>query len=80
MKKPSKTEMRKWEVESALSTLQRAEEIKKNASLMRDVKKAAKSQADSLMKLGGAVTSKRTVTRKSPARKTTTKRTLRRKK
>lgn len=80
MKKPSKTEMRKWEVESALSTLQRAEEIKKDTSLMRDVKKAAKSQADSLMKLGGAVTSKIAVTRKSPARKTTTKRTLRRKK
>jgi len=69
MKKPSKTEMRKWEVESALSTLQRAEEIKKNASLMRDVKKAAKSQADKLMKLGGAVTS---TTRKSPVRKRTT--------
>lgn len=69
MKKPSKTEMRKWEVESALATLQRAEEIKKNASLMRDVKKAAKSQADKLMKLGGAVTS---TTRKSPVRKRTT--------
>ena len=69
MKKPSKTEMRKWEVESALSTLQRAEEIKKNASLMRDVKKAAKSQEDQLMKLGGAVTS---TTRKSPVRKRTT--------
>jgi hypothetical protein len=49
--------------------LQRAEEIKKNASLMRDVKKAAKSQADKLMKLGGAVTS---TTRKSPVRKRTT--------
>ena len=69
MKKPTKTEMRKWEVESTLSTLQRAEEIKKNASLMRDVKKAAKSQADKLMKLGGAVTS---TTRKSPVRKRTT--------
>lgn len=80
MKKPSKSEMRKWEVESALSTLQRAEEIKKNTSLMRDVKKAAKSQADSLMKLGGAVTSKKTISRKSPAKKTTTKKTLRRKK
>jgi hypothetical protein len=74
MKKPSKTEMRKWEVESALSTLQRAEEIKKNASLMRDVRKAAKSQADSLMKLGGAVTSKKTITRKSPSKKRTLKR------
>lgn len=70
MKKPSTREMRKWEVESALSTLQRAEEIKKNASLMRDVRKAAKSQADNLMKLGGAVTS---TTRKSSVRRTTTK-------
>lgn len=73
MKKPSKSEMRKWEVESALSTLQRAEEIRKNTSLMRDVKKAAKSQADSLMKLGGAVTSR---ARKSPVKR----RTLRKKK
>ena len=77
--KPSKSEMRKWEVESALATLQRAQEIQKNSSLMRDVRKAAKSQADSLMKLGGPVTRKKTLTRKSPA-KTTTKRTLRRKK
>jgi hypothetical protein len=74
MKKPSKTEMRKWEVESALSTLQRAEEIKNNASLMKDVRKAAKSQADSLMKLGGAVTGKKTLTRKSPSKKRTLKR------
>lgn len=74
MKKPSKTEMRKWEVESALSTLQRAEEIKKNTSLMRDVRKAAKSQADSLMKLGGAVTKKRTLSKKSAPKKRTLKR------
>ena len=40
---------------------------------MRDVKKAAKSQADNLMKLGGAVTSR---ARKSPVKK----RTLRKKK
>ena len=48
MKNPTKSEMRKWEVESAMSTLQRAEEIKKNASLMRDVKSAAKKQAANL--------------------------------
>lgn len=57
---------RKWEVESAMSTLQRAEEIKKNSSLMRDVKKEAKTQAAKLMKLGGSVTKKTPVTRKPP--------------
>jgi hypothetical protein len=41
---------------------------------MKDVRKAAKSQADSLMKLGGAVTGKKTLTRKSPSKKRTLKR------
>jgi hypothetical protein len=67
MKNPTKSEMRKWEVESAMSTLQRAEEIKKNASLMRDVKSAAKKQAAQLMKLGGPV--KKTVAKKTIKRK-----------
>ncbi len=69
MKKPNKSEMRKWEVESAMSTLQRAEEIRKDASLMRDVKSAAKKQAAQLMKLGGPV--KKTVTRKRATPKKT---------
>jgi len=67
MKNPTKSEMRKWEVESAMSTLQRAEEIKKNASLLRDVKSAAKKQAAQLMKLGGPV--KKTVAKKTIKRK-----------
>jgi hypothetical protein len=40
-----KNEMRKWEVESAMSTLQRASEIQKNAKLMSDVKKMAAEKA-----------------------------------
>ena len=41
----NKTDMRKWEVESAMSTLQRASEIQKNAKLMNDVKKMAAEKA-----------------------------------
>jgi hypothetical protein len=41
----SKNEMRKWEIESAVSTLQRAAEIQKNAKLMADVKKMAAEKA-----------------------------------
>ena len=37
----SKSQERKWEVYSALSTLKRAEEIRKDTRLMADVKKAA---------------------------------------
>jgi len=40
-----KAEMRKWEIESAMSTLQRAAEIQKNAKLMSDVKKMAAEKA-----------------------------------
>jgi hypothetical protein len=40
-----KAEQRKWEVESAVSTLQRAAEIQKNAKLMADVKKMAAEKA-----------------------------------
>jgi hypothetical protein len=39
-----KAEMRKWEVESALSTLKRADEIRKDAKMMADVKKLAQEQ------------------------------------
>jgi hypothetical protein len=41
----SKADMRKWEIESAMSTLQRAAEIQKNAKLMNDVKKMAAEKA-----------------------------------
>jgi len=41
----NKADMRKWEIESAMSTLQRAAEIQKNAKLMNDVKKLAADKA-----------------------------------
>ena len=40
-----KAEQRKWEIESAMTTLQRAAEIQKNAKLMADVKKMAAEKA-----------------------------------
>ena len=41
----NKADMRKWEIESAMSTLQRASEIQENAELMNDVKKMAAEKA-----------------------------------
>lgn len=45
---PAKAEMRKWEIESALSTLKRADEIRKNTKMMADVKKLAQEQMNVL--------------------------------
>jgi hypothetical protein len=47
-----KAEMRKWEIESALSTLKRADEIRKNAKMMTDVKKLAQEQMNVLKTFG----------------------------
>lgn len=57
--KEGKAEERKWQIQSALSTLQRAEEIKNDTSLMRDVKKAAGMEAKRLQTLanGGSIMS-----------------------
>lgn len=41
----NKADMRKYEIESAMSTLQRASDIQKNAKLMSDVKKLAAEKA-----------------------------------
>jgi 7,8-dihydro-6-hydroxymethylpterin-pyrophosphokinase len=41
----NKAEMRKWEIESAMSTLKRAAEIQNDSKLMSDVKKMAMEQA-----------------------------------
>ena len=64
----NKAEERKWQIQSALSTLQRAEEIKNDTSLMRDVKKAAGLEAKRLQTLanGGSVmsTAKKMVVKK----------------
>ncbi len=39
---------RKWEVEDALRTMQRARELEKDKTLMRDVKKLANEQVKAL--------------------------------
>lgn len=72
LNKEAKAEERKWQIQSALSTLQRAEEIKNDISLMRDVKKAAGMEAKRLQTLanGGGVMSS---ARKAPVRKVITK-------
>ena len=59
--KEGKAEERKWQIQSALSTLQIAEEIKNDTSLMRDVKRAAGLEAKRLQTLanGGGVMSAR---------------------
>lgn len=43
-----KAEMRKWDIESALSTLQRADQIRKDSKMMADVKKLAQEQMNVL--------------------------------
>lgn len=43
-----KKQERQWEVDSALSTLKRAQEIRQNSSLMKEVKKAATDLAKSV--------------------------------
>jgi hypothetical protein len=52
---PAKAEMRKWEIESAMNTLRRAEEIRKDPKMMTDVKKFAQEQ---IKMLGGVVKGK----------------------
>lgn len=47
-KKTSLSEMKKWEIESALNTLKRADEIRKDSKMMSDVKKLAEQQLLSL--------------------------------
>jgi len=44
----NKADMRKYEIESALSTLKRADEIRKNAKMMTDIKKLAQEQVNVL--------------------------------
>lgn len=44
----SDTKRDRWQVRDALSTLTRAEEIKRDGSLMREVKREAKLQTKSL--------------------------------
>jgi hypothetical protein len=56
-----KKEQRRWEVESAMSTIKRYNDIMKDKSLMRDVKKAAQDQ---VKMLGGIVGPSKAPTKK----------------
>ena len=53
---PSKNEMRKWEIESAMNTLRRADEIRKDSKMMNDAKKLAQEQ---IKMLGGIANPKK---------------------
>lgn len=44
----NKADMRKWELESALSTLKRADEIRKNTKMMADIKKLVQEEVNVL--------------------------------
>ena len=52
----SKAEMRKWEIESAMNTLRRADEIRKDNKMMNDVKRLAQEQ---IKMLGGIANPKK---------------------
>jgi len=54
----NKKDMREFEVQSAMSTLQRAQEIQKDAKLMADVRKAAMAEVKKLQNLAGGAPSK----------------------
>ena len=60
----NKKDMREIEVASAMSTLQRAQDIQKDAKLMADVKKAAMAEVKKLQSLAGSSTPKKTLSRK----------------
>lgn len=55
---------RQWEVQNAMSTLQRAQDIQKDAKLMSDVKKAAMAEVKKLQSLAGSSAPKKTLPRK----------------
>jgi hypothetical protein len=60
----TKKDIREFEVQSAMSTLQRAQEIQKDAKLMADVRKAAMTEVKKLQSLAGSSTPKKTLPRK----------------
>lgn len=57
---------RKWEVQNAMSTLQRAQDIQKDAGLMKAISQAAKVEIQKLQSLAGksSATPKKTLPRK----------------
>lgn len=56
--KSSRNQERQWKIESAMSTINRYNELVSDRSLMRDVQKKAQEQLKTVQKLGG-VTPKR---------------------
>lgn len=62
---------RNWEIESAMNTITRYNDIIKNKDLMRDVQKKAKEQLNTVMKAGGVVP--KTPSKKVSSKKPTTK-------
>jgi hypothetical protein len=57
-------EMDKWEIESALSTLRRADEIRKDPKMMNKVKSLAQEQIKALGGVVGTAKPARTLKRK----------------
>jgi hypothetical protein len=57
---------RKWEVQNAMSTLQRAQDIQTDADLMKEVRSMASKEAKKFQALasGGSVAPKKTLSRK----------------
>jgi hypothetical protein len=62
----TKKDMREFEVQSAMSTLQRAQDIQKDAKLMKEVRSMASKEAQKFQALagGGSVAPKKTLSRK----------------
>jgi hypothetical protein len=60
----TKKDMREFEVQSAMSTLQRAQEIQKDAKLMKEVRSMASKEAQKFQALAGGSTPKKTLPRK----------------
>tara|TARA_R100000697_G_scaffold123245_1_gene155168 strand:+ start:59 stop:268 length:210 start_codon:yes stop_codon:yes gene_type:complete len=62
----SKKDMREFEVASAMSTLQRAQDIQKDAKLMADIRKAAMAEVKKLQTIAGksSAAPKKTLPRK----------------
>jgi len=54
----TKKDMREFEVQSAMSTLQRAQEIQKDAKLMKEVRSMASKEAQKYQALAGGTSSK----------------------
>ena len=66
----NKKEMREFEVASAMSTLQRAQEIQKDSKLMADVKKAAMVEVKKLQTIAGKSSTAPKKTLSRPKKKT----------